>query len=339
MGHFKSLAWGVLGLFFLGCGGSESDDAGRGGSAGTGAGTGGSAADAGSGSGGTSGTECSALAMALCSSIRDCVKPLFDGQYTDLASCIAVGESGCMRVMASATTGLTASIAAQCTETLTGAGCADVVAPGGPADCRPRGGTVEDGGACGDDWQCRSGHCTVPAGSACGVCSPLVGAGQTCTTRADCEADLICSGGDAQICTALSETGAQCGEGQPCRLPDVCRYASATATSGTCGAPAGPGEPCETGVTPCDLLEGLFCNPSTLRCQNIELAPVGSACGLIDGMAVGCQAGRCVTDAGLTGTCAPLAENGTPCSAEEPCRPGSRCVNGLCTIVDPGSCE
>jgi hypothetical protein len=75
-------------------------------------------------------------------------------------------------------------------------------------------------------------------------------------------------------------------------------------------------------------------------CKQVSLANAGESCGTVNGTLVACAAnGRC-QNMGGTSTCQAALEDGASCSAAVPnCEPPAQCLNGTCTIPDPGTCK
>ncbi len=290
-----------------------------------------------SGGGSVSADEaCAGGAAALCGQVKACAPLLVTLIYADEATCTDAFKKSCLATLAAPKTGATPAGIEQCGLDAKSASCSDLLSHNPPASCRPTGGTVANGMACGDDWQCASGRCTVAANATCGICADRSAAGGTCVGDEDCAYGLACTAG---VCVARGAAGASCDVGHPCAFGNACRTA-AGGTSGTCGPPAAAGEACSNGE--CDTASAAFCNPLTMRCELATSAKAGSACGIVNGNLVFCKgaAGACTTPMGaVMGTCPALVEPGGACGMGTPCKVGARCVNSVCTIPDPSSCH
>jgi hypothetical protein len=196
---------------------------------------------------------------------------------------------------------------------------------------------VANGMACGDDWQCASGRCSVPADAACGVCIVRAPAGSACRFEDDCDYGLACA---SNLCVPQGDLGAMCDGTHPCKFGTACKTGDG-GTRGTCGPTVGAGEACNS-LEDCALAQGLFCNPQTRLCQAASSAQPGGQCGLVGGTFVFCagSGGRCTAPAGtMTGTCPAIVEPGGACSTTMPCKIGSKCLNSVCTLPNPSTCH
>lgn len=173
--------------------------------------------------------------------------------------------------------------------------------------------------------------------------------GSACTSNEACQ-DGVCGGGDAVVCTALSQchvagtcdpltgecdnpqkpAGSSCNDGDGCTASDTCQ-AGQCLGAGLTTCP--PSDQCH---------EAGACNPQTGACSN-PAKPDGVGCDDADKCSSGdaCQAGVCA--AGTRTTCAALDD----CHAAGSCDPstgdctnpakpdGSQCNdNSVCTTVD-----
>ena len=221
-------AWFVA-LGALSCGGSEPSNGGNaGGAGGSGAsGGGGSGASPDGGGGGDSGSgvtaeqACTESANALCSMFDSCAPFAITVLFGDLATCIDVAKSGCLGSLQATKTAATPDAFLKCSQDIKTATCSDVLSNKTPPSCQPKGGTVGNGMACGDYWQCMSGRCAIPNNATCGVCANLAPAGGACPSDTDDECDygLVCA--DNLLCVTPGAGGAACDANHPCAAPLV----------------------------------------------------------------------------------------------------------------------
>ena len=233
----------------------------------------------------------------------------------------------------------------KCSQDLETAGCADILSHKSPPSCQPKGGTVGNGMACGDDWQCASGRCNIPDNATCGVCADRAAGGAACPNKTDddCEFGLVCA--DNMICVVPGVAGASCDANHPCASPLVCNGATVTGGLGTCAAGGALGAPC-TDDQSCSIIDGLWCTREMNRtCAKVGAAEAGMRCGFLSVSEFtlckgGGPGGGCNVGAGmLMGTCPRLAMPGEPCSATTPCKAGGKSVNALCTVREPAACR
>jgi hypothetical protein len=352
-------AW-LVAFGVVSCSGSETSNigptGGSGGAGGAGGGGGSGGGDASntdgssgaggsdSGSGVTAEQACTETANTLCSKFESCAPFAVTVLFGDMATCTSVAKTGCLGSLQATQTAATPDVFMKCSSDLKMASCADVLSHNTPPTCRPKGGTVGNGMVCGDDWQCMSGRCNIPATATCGVCASLAPAGGSCPQNSDdeCEFGLVCA--DNLICVAPGAAGAACDVNHPCAAPYVCQGATTTA-QGTCAMGGAVGDTC-TSDQGCSIVEGTWCTRAAPRtCAKIGAAEVGMACGFLGvGEFALCKAGGpgggCSVPTGaIMGTCPRRAAPGEACSAMTPCKVGATCINGLCTVREPAACR
>ncbi|HMJ52006.1 MAG TPA: hypothetical protein VK540_08010 [Polyangiaceae bacterium] len=332
MRHVFWMALWFVALGALSCGGSEPSNGGS---------------DAGNsvdGSGVTGEQACTEIASALCSKYDACAPLAITILFGDLATCNAVAKTACLGSLQATKTAATADTFLQCSQDLKMAACTDILAHQSPPSCHPKGGTVGNGMACGDDWQCMSGHCAIPDNTTCGVCASLAPAGGPCPKKTDdeCEFGLVCA--DNFLCVTPGAAGASCDANHPCANPLVCAGATMTA-QGTCTTGGALGAPC-TSDQGCSLLQGLWCTRAANRtCASVVGADPGMPCGFMSVTAFslckgGGAGGGCNLVAGTAmGTCPRLGMPGEACTDTAPCKVGAKCVNGLCAVREPAACR
>jgi hypothetical protein len=320
-------------------GGGGSGGGSSGGSGGTSSGT--TSGSSGGGSGSSSGggdvtvdQACADLASSLCGKIRTCAPFLVSLVWGDEAGCVAREKLACPALFNAPGTGITPGDAEACVPVYMAASCEDVVANKTPTACSFHG-SVPAGGACGVNEQCSDGaYCDVSGGQGCGTCSARATEGGSCTDDGNCQRGLVCAkpnNSGAGTCTVPRGLGATCDKSHPCLATLGCT------SGGMCGPVLGAGSSCTTQV--CDSLRGLYCNPATHICSQVQLAAPGNACGFsaTDGSYAACAAsGRCALASGSTtnGTCEATAADGQACDATRgpPCRPPAFCAAGTCTL-------
>jgi hypothetical protein len=281
---------------------------------------------------------CADVAAAYCKRVNECAPIIISLLWGDEATCQDRVVPACVKGLAASSTGATAAGYETCAADVGATECSALVSRNMPASCRPSGGRVAAGGACGDDWQCQSGYCSIPSGEACGTCASRLSAGSACTDDAQCEFGLNCSGAlGSKVCLASGMAGATCDDNHPCASPNVCIGKTVTA-SGTCGPGAPPGGACDT--SGCDFAQALFCHPITKVCQRITFAKPGEQCGVINSGLVGCSGSTCVPPGQLVGTCSAIADDGAACNPNGPnCKAGAKCIGGTCQVPDPATCK
>src|SRR5262249_22748636 len=159
-------------------------------------------------------------------------------------TCSARATPSCVKGLASTNTGATPAAYETCAKDVAAADCATVLPHAAPASCRPTGGKVAAGGACGDDWQCAGGCCAISGDAVCGTCATRGAPGATCTDDENCDFGLVCAGeGGSKHCVAPGKGGDACDANHPCTSPNVCSGTTVTA-QGTCAPAAAPGGSC-----------------------------------------------------------------------------------------------
>lgn len=272
---------------------------------------------------------CDQFVASFCNKLQECLPFAIKIAYKDANECITRQKSQCVKALNAPSTGATPANVSGCASAISGASCDDLFKQ--PDACKTPAGTLADGTPCGDDAQCQGRSCNKTGDSECGACGKRVGAGGDCT-NAQCDDGLECAQNGK--CVAPGAAGAACGESQPCTAPLVC-------SKGTCAKGGEAGAPCAEDQ-PCNAFKGLVCDPTANTCKELKTANAGEACGVVSGGFVLCASGgHCKTSSpGGAGTCQAAAADGAACGGDGPgCQEPAECVNGVCTIPDPGACK
>jgi hypothetical protein len=364
------VGWAVATVAMLSCGGSTDGGGGGGGASTDGGGGGGGASTGGGGGGGGASTDGgwggggapaipidqlpAKIAQMQCGVVQACLGEAYelllpgmdcetmfgrqveDGDWTNIRKAIDEG-----RVV------YHGDKAQACLDAWAAMGC-DTVVNRAPDICEEAlTGTVDDGGDCTVDAECKGRLFCKSDGACPGKCSALLGEGAACHDSDECESGLACDD-TLQKCARPGKKGDACGAGKPdCMLGLLCLGASQTA-SGTCkelsevfSEPAG---------SSCDIEHGPWCaigsscvveswtaNGPKATCK----APVGTGatCGV--GVPNQCPADEyCNADlahGSFTGTCTALPKAGEDCvlmAGMTPCAPYHVCDStGKCRLL------
>ena len=228
---------------------------------------------------------CTDAAAAVCAKVESCSAFAEKIVYGDSTTCKARVKIGCLASGNAPMTGITPAQVVACKDAYGALACGDLFADNPPPACKPGGGQVADGKACGDDSQCVSKFCGGRTGdSMCSVCGPPPGAGAACV-NSKCGPGFSCVNNK---CAAPAKNGEACGG-----LVANCQSGS-SCTDGKCVAAAKLGESCSLDGkvnAGCDSLAGLWCNTKTMKCTTAKLVATGT-CGLDDaGDITGCTGG------------------------------------------------
>lgn len=274
---------------------------------------------------------CAEFASVTCARLLEC--SAYNAKYygTDLSDCETQLKVDCAQSSAAGGSSRSSDQATSCAEAMKSATCDQVLGATPLPACTPTG-TLADGTACGDSFQCQSNFCKRPAGSTCGTCTRRGKLGEACPDDV-CEYGVQCANA---ICIPYRKSGEACDLTARC-LPSLACIA------GACTAPAVGaqcGEPWE-----CSLEQAQYCDANSLTCQPFPLrvAADGEACGTSANEFVDCRAlSYCKTTNGADfGVCARLPEAGQPCAGEQKnrCTFGASCKDGTCQVIDRASCK
>jgi hypothetical protein len=293
---------------------------------------------AGCGSSGPSAEEaCKSYVKAICTQTMSCGAPLIKIAYGDEASCEARLLLACTPTLQDSKTALTPSKLEACSKKFMTLTCSAIYSRQLPDECKATGGTLVDGTACGDSFQCKGGLCKKPANTVCGTCTEPGQSGAACTADEDCDLGLVCAG---SACVARAAQGATCDDNHPCAYGLSC-------SNGACQMAPGAGQSCTPTLAGgnCDQSQGLFCNPSSLTagvCALAGYAGAGMPCGAVNGGYTLCTAAsKCSASGVMTGTCIAPAADGAACNATNgpTCTSPALCANSVCTIPDTSTCK
>jgi hypothetical protein len=213
-------------------------------------------------------------------------------------------------------------------------------------------GTLPAGTPCGVGSQCAGGVCTQTAANGCGTCSandpPVAPAelaeGDVCYDPAKPSGDTFCAAGLAcktvgnpvSVPIRCTKRGA---DGIACSLTRDCIDGLACIEK-QCAPRLANGGACEVG----DQCAAGACSKATGTCVPFVFAAAGAVC---NNQEKRCARGTCArTPLGTDGTCVDPIADGAPCTgASSPnspkahCDAGAKCVNGVCQIFDPATCQ
>lgn len=318
---------------FLACG--DDDDGGGGtpvaaGTDGGGSSSSGAASSSSSGGSEAGGSPCPAIAAAVCAYGKRCFPGFIEETTCESAETILCEHQ--RKLPGYSTTPIPAS----CVEVYQSAACTGVQTPAGllADECNPKG-SLDNGAACEEGEQCKTGNCFTKSGSTarCGVCADYALEGADCA-EAKCKLGLYCLGTKTpgeRKCKPLDALGAECTIGS-CAFPNKC-------VGGTCKAPLADGMDCThpaTDESPCEksCLQGSHqCGPSPNvfvkagdKCEGVALiCPAGTSCQGPKGDQ------RCVLDARAGETC--NDETGPECTQ------GFVCAGGKCEERPLDACK
>lgn len=289
---------------------------------------------------------CARYAAAYCERSQTCAP--FRFSWTSEDACRNYYQFACVSILTTPGIDEPPAQLRACASDLRSQSCDDFNGGRAVPTCFAMPGTVGIGGPCRISDQCGTGlFCGTRAGAApgCGTCQPRVAPGASCTMSPICPRGHLCAGppgATSGTCQRVAAAGDGCGPGVLCALNTVC-------IQGVCRRlPGGPGASCAQYIY-CDLVQDLYCNRITLRCErNPQPAPAGAACGpRNDGSGAGqsCVPGaRCIGSTSTRqGMCLADIAVGQPCTLllGAFCEPPAQCVAGRCRSSsfanDPGA--
>jgi hypothetical protein len=284
---------------------------------------------------------CSDLATNICNKLNSCAPFYVTIAYGSVSECTARAAIDCPQTISASGSGATASNVEACAQAYTSASCADLESNTAPSACTIAG-TLTAGAMCGASQQCvgPNGYCKTSATAVCGTCATLSAAGAACTSNSDCQAGLVCgtaAGATMGACVTAGAAGAMCDAGHPCGGTLVCYNT-------TCSAPVEAGGACDATAQNCDLTSGLYCNPTSKVCAQATTAAAGGSCGYSASANTYtlCSSGAtCNGETATTqGTCGAVAADGAACGSNmATCTAPAICVNNVCTLPNPQSCN
>ena len=287
---------------------------------------------------------CTDEVNARCALYMSCSNgTLLTTRYGDLATCQAREKAACLNRLLVMGTTATPAFEEACAAALPAESCVEFLDDQPAVACIAPLGAQTDGAVCVVNAQCASGYCNLGTHTVCGTCGAPANAGDSCAA-ATCARGLICFGA-TPICVAPGAMSAACDAKDPCQADLVCVGASAKMMKmGTCQtAVAVAGMPCDplSQTSPaCARGRGLTCDPTSKTCVAINYAAAGAACGVVNGLFIGCGAGGgCYPIGGMSQTCAASAADGAACDtvAGPGCLAPAKCVTtGSATA---GTCQ
>jgi hypothetical protein len=284
---------------------------------------------------------CSDLASSICNRLDSCAPFYVTLAYGSVSQCTMRAAVGCPNVISANGSGATASDVEACARAYTAASCADLESNSPPSACQIAG-TLAAGAVCGTGQQCvgPSGYCKIASTAVCGACATQSAAGGPCTANGDCQSGLVCgtaTGATMGACVSPGAAGAMCDAGHPCQATLAC-------SKTTCSPPGQAGAACDPTGQNCDLTQGLFCNPTSKVCAQVQTAAAGGSCGYSASTNTYTLCANGATCNGATGTkqgtCGAVAADGAACGSNmATCMAPAICVNDVCTLPDASSCQ
>jgi hypothetical protein len=273
-------------------------------------------------------------ANAYCNRAQACAPTYVTAGFGDVATCASRLKSTLLPAFGATGTSSTPDQTEACAQAIPQATCSDLLSRRMPDACKTLPGKLADGAACAFDGQCQGTRCKVAANAACGTCTEPAAAGAACGVDSDCQQGMLCVSG---ACATYGDENALCDASHPCR-PDLgCK-------SGSCTAPSPVGTACQASAE-CDELHGVFCNPMTMKCDNVSFAAANATCGFVNNGFVLCSGPGSLCNGAAPptyqGTCVPYATDGTACDTTKGplCDVGAVCANGTCQIPDGSTCH
>lgn len=243
-------------------------------------------------------------ALGVCNRFARCAPAFIRTYFGDVESCTVSYANQAQTLLSLPGAKVTRSQINACVRAIDAASCSDDLELIAACDLR---GDRANEGACSSDAQCSSGSCFHADVGVCGVCRERAPLGAPCESSS-CARGLVCHP-KALLCVVKAS------EGEPC-LDVPCRVGLGCRSDGSCVAPRGVGEVCDS-VNPCDGAQGLVCEGA---CTALIAKP-GEACDVTPF----CERGYC---ADLT--CHAHQTEGASCSASVECELPLECVGGVC---------
>jgi hypothetical protein len=273
-------------------------------------------------------------ANAYCNRAQACAPAYVTDSMGDVATCAARLKLVLLPVFGSAGTSSTPAQTEACAQAIPQMTCSDLLGRKNPDVCKTLPGALADGAACSADSQCAGTRCKVAANAVCGTCTEPAAAGGVCGVDDDCQPGMTCVNA---ACAAYGGENASCDTAHPCR-PDLgCK-------SGACTTPSPAGAACQASGE-CDGLHGVFCNPVSMKCENVSFVGPNAKCGLVSDALVLCTGPGSLcygaTAPSYQGACVAYANDGAACDVNNGplCNAGAVCAGGACQIPDPASCH
>ena len=243
------------------------------------------------------------------------------------------------------------------------------------SDCAIAGGTLDEGAACQESYQCK-GYCKVENDASCGKCTTAVAIGAACQGSSECGEGNHCEFGtlDTGKCEADTKKapGAACDNdsectsgnacstdhkcvatlpiGATCKESNECGASTAECKSGNCTAFPGEGAACEFSCA-----KGFACG-SDQKCAKRDFVGVGASCDQVHLCKDSTCIGYSISSSSGNGTDSTLVQNpgkcqipladGAACTEKKAgeaettsCDVFAKCTNGTCQIENPATCK
>ena len=244
-------------------------------------------------------TKCSPIAASLFLGANDC-PTLIAAQIGNAAL------PGIQAAVAAGTAKYNASAATSCRDAVASAGCSFANNPYLSACEDTLSGTVDQGGACGIDEECKGDLYCKYDGTCPGACSPLEAEGALCRITKDCQSGLTCfvSTGTTGQCTSKPTLGQECGYDLP----------------GDCAPQSGDAVICWGASS--------TARGKCVAVNAIASQAIGSTCSLLSGSLCVSGASCQIASVLLNGTCvaAASAANSCPFAFPDPCGKDQYCT-------------
>jgi hypothetical protein len=284
---------------------------------------------------------CAAFGVANCERQFTC-SPYGAGLfYADEAACKLEVAAACEVTLGLPDVLTPPSEILACASMLSGQSCDAYYGTTIVGTCGLSGGKRQLGAVCAEGAQCASRHCggSVPwnaqAPDFCAVCIPVVQAGESCAEAVECASGSECTD---DVCVPISPTNGPCDATHVCPATNFC-------VSGHCATALKAGAVCNPDSDGCDILGGLYCEPTKGVCESMVLAKAGEPCGFDDKTyaLILCGGGAtCVEVDPVAGTfvCMATVGEGAKCDTQAgpDCNSGFQCM-GSCIKEDPLLCK
>ena len=278
---------------------------------------------------------CEAYAATLCAREGECSPFNIPNFYGSPEKCEKQVTRSCVRGFALPGGSKTVERVESCAQSLPLGTCTRAFGSViGAEVCQDLPGTLKNGAACLEDYQCASKRCSLSSTTYCYRCEATPP--KTAVLGADCDpsdgpdcAEGICYLGKCKKLGSLNEA---CDESTLCTAYLPCR-------NGVCSAPLGEGADCSGDA---DCLFGYDCASGKCTPAPPKTATVGAACGFGVGTLCAIFTQYCAGNVGSAGTCKLLAEEGEACGfdvfGDGGCASGLECRDFVCQLEGFSTC-